>query len=71
MFQSHESGSWAFGGQECGADRLEELFIQFWVDLLEDPGFDLGVSGIVLGLAVFFLSRFSGEFSGVFRDVTY
>ena len=65
MFQSHESGSWVFGGEECGDDCLEELLGLFWVDLLEDSGVDFRVSGTVLGLAAGFLSRFSGEFSSV------
>ena len=65
MFQSHESWSWAFGGEECGDDCLEELLGLFWVDLLEDPGVDFGVSGTILGLAAGFLSRLSVEFSGV------
>ena len=57
MFQSHESGSWEFHGEECGDDCLEELLGLFWVDILGDPRVDLGVSGIVLGLAAGFLPR--------------
>ena len=53
-FQSHEYGSWALGGEECGDDCLEELFGLFWVDLSEDTGVDFGVSGTVLGLAAGF-----------------
>ena len=44
---------------------MEELLGLFWVDLLEDPGVDFGVSGTILGLVAGFLSRLSGEFSGV------
>ena len=65
MFQSHESESWAFGGEECGDDYLEELFGLFWVDLLEDPRVGFRVSGTILGLGAGFLSRLWGEFSGV------
>ena len=60
MFQSHEYGPWALGGEECGDDCLEELFGLFWVDLSEDAGVDFGVSGIVLGLAAGCLSGLSG-----------
>ena len=66
MFQSHEYGSWALGGEECGDDCLEELFGLFWVDLSKDTGVDFRVSGIVLGLAAGFLSGLSGVLSGVF-----
>ena len=65
MFQFHESGSWASGGEECGDDSMEELLGLFWGDLLEDPRVDFSVSGTILGLAAGFLSRLSGEFSGV------
>ena len=54
MFQSHKSGSWAFGGEECGDDCLEELFGLVWVDLLEDSGVDFGVSGTIFGLSSWF-----------------
>ena len=73
MFHSHEYGSWALGGEECGDDCLEELFGLFWVDLSKETGVDFGVSAIVLGLAAGFLSRLSGVLSGVFGkdgDVT-
>ena len=68
MFQSHEYGSWALGGEECGDDCLEELFGLFWVDLSEETGVDFGVSGIVLGLAAGFLSGLSGVLSGVLGE---
>ena len=68
MFQSHEYGSWALGGEECGDDCLEELFGLFWVDLSKEIGVDFGVSGIVLGLAADFLSGLSGVLSGVLGE---
>ena len=44
---------------------MDGLLGLFWVDLLEDPGVDFGVSGTILGLVAGFLSRLSGEFLGV------
>ena len=65
MFQSHESWSWAFGGEECGDDCLEDLLGLFWVDLSEESGVGFGISGTILGLAAGFLSSLSGVLSGV------
>ena len=69
MFQSHEYGSWALGGEECGDDCLEELFGLFWVDLSEDTGVDFGT---ILGLAAGLLSELSGVLYGVLgEDVVF